>query len=141
MYLNTEFAAVIIIGLFLCFILLLTILNNTNKPDIPMGPSEPPRMPFMTKITDLQDNLSLLVDLEFMGTVTIPKMTNDIPIITDFEYYHKEIAGNVIKSLTPAFYSNAFMLGLTKEYVNTQVVRLTMYKLLTYMGEHNLSLK
>ena len=112
-----------------------------HEPEETAKEQAPVMMPFMAKLTDLHDALSLLVDLEFTGVVTIPKITQDLPLITDFEYYHKEIANNVLNALTPAFYNNAYALGVTKTYVDTQVIRLSMYKILTYMGENNLALK
>ena len=128
----------------LIFLLAVVVYNmaiETIREPEPPQEQAPAMMPFMTKLTDLHDALSLLVDLEFTGVVTIPKITQDLPLITDFEYYHKEIANNVLNALTPAFYNNAYALGVTKTYVDTQVIRLSMYKILTYMGENNLALK
>nr|DAR84635.1 MAG TPA: hypothetical protein [Caudoviricetes sp.] len=134
---------VIILILILLIFMLTVIVHKVGHETVQEPPQEqaPPMMPFMTKLTDLHDALSLLVDLEFTGVVTIPKITQDLPLITDFEYYHKEIANNVLNALTPAFYNNAYALGVTKTYVDTQVIRLSMYKILTYMGENNLALK
>lgn len=134
---------VVILVLILLIFILTVIVYEISQETVQEPPQEqaPAMMPFMTKLTDLHDALSLLVDLEFTGIVTIPKITQDLPLITDFEYYHKEIANNVLNALTPAFYNNAYALGVTKTYVDTQVIRLSMYKILTYMGENNLALK
>ena len=134
---------VVILVLILLIFILTVIVYEISQETVQGPPQEqaPAMMPFMTKLTDLHDALSLLVDLEFTGVITIPKITQDLPLITDFEYYHKEIANNILNALTPAFYNNAYALGVTKTYVDTQVIRLSMYKILTYMGENNLALK
>lgn len=121
-----------------CMLFIFKKMMGDNKVNIPQ---QPPIIPSMKTAVEVNDALSFLVDMEFLSVVTIPQMTKEIPLITDFEYYNKEISGNVIKSLSTSFYINANMVGLKKAYIHETVVRLTMYKILTFMNEHNLSLK
>ena len=106
-----------------------------------IGGMELPPTVFQGTMQDILSQLSLLVDQEFIAVVEIPQMTNDVPLITDFEKIQTEIVKNVIFSLSTVFFQKATMMGLKRKYLIEFVTRRTNLKMLQYMKNHNFNVK
>ena len=106
-----------------------------------VGAQEIPPTVFNGTLQDLLSQLSLLVDQEFMAVVEIPQMTNDLPLITDFEKIQTEIVKNVMFSLSTIFFKKANVMGVKREYLTKFVVRRTSFRMLEYMRNHNFRVK
>lgn len=97
-----------------------------------------PPVPIQQKtITNIIDEMNILVDIEFISVIEAPMMTQDLQVITNFEEFQKEIVQNVIGSLSTQFYLSANMAGITRSYINQYVTRRTTYKIVDYMRSHN----
>jgi hypothetical protein len=97
-----------------------------------------PPIPIQQKtITNIIDEMNMLVDIEFISVVEAPMMTQDLQVITNFEEFQKEIVQNVLIGLSTQFYLSANMAGMTRAYINQYITRRTTYKIVDYMRNHN----
>lgn len=97
-----------------------------------------PPIPIQQKtITNIIDEMNILVDIEFISVVEAPMMTQDLQVITNFEEFQKEIVQNVLVGLSAQFYLSANMAGMTRAYINQYITRRTTYKIVDYMRNHN----
>lgn len=97
-----------------------------------------PPIPIQQKtITNIIDEMNMLVDIEFISVVEAPMMTQDLQVITNFEEFQKEIVQNVLVGLSTQFYLSANMAGMTRAYINQYITRRTTYKIVDYMRNHN----
>lgn len=97
-----------------------------------------PPIPIQQKtITNIIDEMNMLVDIEFISVVEAPMMTQDLQVITNFEEFQKEIVQNVLVGLSTQFYLSANMAGMTRVYINQYITRRTTYKIVDYMRNHN----
>lgn len=97
-----------------------------------------PPIPIQQKtITNIIDEMNMLVDIEFISVVEAPMMTQDLQVITNFEEFQKEIVQNVLIGLSTQFYLSANMAGVTRAYINQYITRRTTYKIVDYMRNHN----
>lgn len=97
-----------------------------------------PPIPIQQKtITNIIDEMNMLVDIEFISVVEAPMMTQDLQVITNFEEFQKEIVQNVLIGLSTQFYLSANMGGMTRAYINQYITRRTTYKIVDYMRNHN----
>ncbi len=97
-----------------------------------------PPVPIQQKtITNIIDEMNILVDIEFISVIEAPMMTQDLQVITNFEEFQKEIVQNVISGLSTQFYLSANMAGITRSYINQYITRRTTYKIVDYMRNHN----
>lgn len=97
-----------------------------------------PPIPTQQKtITNIIDEMNMLVDIEFISVVEAPMMTQDLQVITNFEEFQKEIVQNVLIGLSTQFYLSANMAGMTRAYINQYITRRTTYKIVDYMRNHN----
>ena len=137
-------------GFQLFFIILLAVMigEGLTAVVIPLllkrfgvGTQEIPPNVFTGTLQDLLSQLSLLVDQEFMAVVEVPQMTNDLPMITDFEKIQTEIVKNVMFSLSTIFFKKANVMGVKREYLTKFVVRRTSFRMLEYMRNHNFKLR
>lgn len=97
-----------------------------------------PPIPIQQKtITNIIDEMNMLVDIEFISVVEAPMMTQDLQVITNFEEFQKEIVQNVLVGLSIQFYLSANMAGMTRAYINQYITRRTTYKIVDYMRNHN----
>ena len=97
-----------------------------------------PPIPIQQKtITNIIDEMNMLVDIEFISVVEAPMMTQDLQVITNFEEFQKEIVQNVLAGLSTQFYLSANMAGMTRAYINQYITRRTTYKIVDYMRNHN----
>lgn len=97
-----------------------------------------PPIPIQQKtITNIIDEMNMLVDIEFISVVEAPMMTQDLQVITNFEEFQKEIVQNVLVGLSTQFYLSANMAGMTIAYINQYITRRTTYKIVDYMRNHN----
>lgn len=97
-----------------------------------------PPIPIQQKtITNIIDEMNMLVDIEFISVVEAPMMTQDLQVITNFEEFQKEIVQNVLVGLSAQFYLSANMAGMTRAYINQYITRRTTYKIVDYMRNHN----
>lgn len=134
--------------IFLIIVFAIIIAEFISKLLIPIvfkklsiGGSELPPTVFQGTMQDILSQLSLLVDQEFIAVVEIPQMTNDVPLITDFEKIQTEIVKNVMFSLSTIFFQKANMMGLKRRYLIEFVTRRTNLKMLQYMRAHNFNVK
>jgi len=97
-----------------------------------------PPIPIQQKtITNIIDEMNMLVDIEFISVVEAPMMTQDLQVITNFEEFQKEIVQNILIGLSTQFYLSANMAGMTRAYINQYITRRTTYKIVDYMRNHN----
>lgn len=97
-----------------------------------------PPIPIQQKtITNIIDEMNMLVDIEFISVVEAPMMTQDLQVITNFEEFQKEIVQNILVGLSTQFYLSANMAGMTRAYINQYITRRTTYKIVDYMRNHN----
>lgn len=97
-----------------------------------------PPIPIQQKtITNIIDEMNMLVDIEFISVVEAPMMTQDLQVITNFEEFQKEIVQNILIGLSTQFYLSANMAGMTRSYINQYITRRTTYKIVDYMRNHN----
>lgn len=97
-----------------------------------------PPIPIQQKtITNIIDEMNMLVDIEFISVVEAPMMTQDLQVITNFEEFQKEIVQNILVGLSTQFYLSANMAGMTRTYINQYITRRTTYKIVDYMRNHN----
>ena len=105
-----------------------------------LGVGQQPQ-PTPSTIPDILKYLNILVDSEFVAVVEVPNMIKNIQLISDFEKVQTEITKNVLNGLSTAFFLKVNMAGLKKDYIITYVTRRTNAKILSYISEHNFTLK
>lgn len=135
---NTQYISILIMMLIIIILGCRIIYKDWSIRRETLERQMNPPIPIQQKtITNIIDEMNMLVDIEFISVVEAPMMTQDLQVITNFEEFQKEIVQNVLVGLSTQFYLSANMAGMTRAYINQYITRRTTYKIVDYMRNHN----
>lgn len=101
----------------------------------------PPQPAGPEKLNDLLNNVNMIIDLEFIFCVELPRSTKEIDLISDFNAVRDTMVKNIMKYFTNGFFLRCNMLGIKREFLIVYVTRKTEARIIDYMRENNLALK